>query len=326
MERKKLNNQKIRIGIVLAKVREVKFLHKYMRAIGFSKLTDRKELQKLVTDVIIEGTGRSYTSNGDETLLAEFSKDFTESSLSTSGAAIGIAVCGEFDSNDKFTYDYYFPYLRGTNISSEEDVSVERHAAQESYAGVCDDVRLGVSLIFYLQNMIPYVKAKNSDTLPVRGTTLTLSALSTKGMIMMPINKSEKDLIRNKKVAMNRSQLLDAARKGDEEAIESLTLDDMDTYTTISKRIQKEDVFSLVDTYFMPYGVECDHYSILAEIMECSLIKNNLTEEEVYLMTLNCNDMVFDLCINKEDVYGEPCMGRRFKGIIWMQGYINFPN
>lgn len=300
-------------------------MHRYMRAIGFSKLTDRKELQKLVTDVVVEGTQRSYTSNGDETLLAEFCKDFAVSTRNGLITSIGIAVCGEFDSDDRFTYDYYFPYLRGTNISSEEDVSVERHAAQESYAGVCDDVRIGVSLIFYLQNMIPYVKAKNLDILPIRGTTLTLSALSTKGTIMMPIIKSEKDLIRNKQVSMNRSQLINAARKGDEDAIESLTLDDMDTYTAISKRIQKEDVFSLVDTYFMPYGVECDHYSILGEIMDSDLIKNNLTEEEVYLMTINCNDMIFDLCINKEDVYGEPGVGRRFKGTIWMQGHINFP-
>lgn len=289
-----------------------------MRAIGFSNFKDRKELQKLITNVIIEGTERNYTSNGKETLLAEFCKDF--------GTSIGIAVCGEFDNEDKFTYDYYFPYLRGMNISSEEDVSLERHAAQESYAGVCDDVRMGVSIIFYLQNMIPYVKAKNSGTLPIRGTTLTLSALSLKGTIMMAINKSEKDLMKNKQVSMNRSQLLNAARKGDENAIESLTLDDMDTYTAISKRIQKEDVFSLVDTYFMPYGVECDQYSILGEILDCSLIKNGLTEEDVYLMTINCNDMIFDLCINKEDVYGEPGVGRRFKGTIWMQGYINFPN
>ena len=289
-----------------------------MRAIGFSNFKDRKELQKLITNVIIEGTERNYTSNGKETLLAEFCKDF--------GTSIGIAVCGEFDNEDKFTYDYYFPYLRGMNISSEEDVSLERHAAQESYAGVCDDVRMGVSIIFYLQNMIPYVKAKNSGTLPIRGTTLTLSALSLKGTIMMAINKSEKDLMKNKQVSMDRSQLLNAARKGDENAIESLTLDDMDTYTAISKRIQKEDVFSLVDTYFMPYGVECDQYSILGEILDCSLIKNGLTEEDVYLMTINCNDMIFDLCINKEDVYGEPGVGRRFKGTIWMQGYINFPN
>lgn len=292
-------------------------MHKYLRAIGFSKLTDRKELQKLLTDIVVNGTDRAYTSNGEKTLLAEFGKDFAE--------GIGIAVCGEFDEDERFTYDYYYPYLRGNIISSEEDVSVERHAAQESYAGVCDDIKVGVSLIFYLQNMIPYVKAQNSGILPIRGTTLTLTALSTQGTIMMPIMKTEKDLIRNRHASINRSQLINAARKGDEEAIENLTLDDMDTYTAISKRIQKEDVFSLVDTYFMPYGIECDHYSILAEIEECSLMKNKLTEEEIYLMTLNCNDLLFEICINKKDLYGEPTVGRRFKGIIWMQGYINFP-
>ena len=301
-------------------------MHKYMRAIGFSKITERKELQKLITGVILEGTESCYTSNGEQTLLAEFCKDFAVSTRNGMQASIGIAVCGEFDNDDKFTYDYYFPYLRGTHLSSEEDISVERHAAQESYAGVCDDVRIGVSLIFYLQNMIPYVKAKNSNILPVRGTTLTLSALSTEGTIMMPINKTEKDLIRNQQMSTNRSQLLNAARRGDESAIESLTLEDMDTYTTISRRIQKEDVFSLVDTYFMPFGVECDQYSILGEIAECNLIKNTLTGEDIYLMAISCNDVVFDLCINKEDVYGEPAVGRRFKGSIWMQGYINFPN
>lgn len=292
-------------------------MHKYLRAIGFGKLTDRKELQKLLTDIVVNGTDRAYTSNSENTLLAEFGKDFAE--------GIGIAVCGEFDEDDKFTYDYYYPYLRGNIISSQEDVTVERHAAQESYAGVCDDIKVGVSLIFYLQNMIPYVKAQNSGILPVRGTTLTLTALSVKGTIMMPIMKTEKDLIRNKKTFQNRSQLINAARNGDEEAIESLTLDDMDTYTTISRRIQKEDVFSLVDTYFMPYGIECDHYSILAEIVECNPVKNNLTQEEIYVMTLNCNDLIFEMCINKDDLYGEPAAGRRFKGIIWMQGYINFP-
>ena len=300
-------------------------MHKYMRAIGFSKLTDRIELQKLLTGRVVDGTERAYTTSDDEALVAAFSKDFAENTEASADVSLGITVCGEFDHEEKFTYEYYFPYLKSTRMTSEEDVSVERHAAQESYAGVCDDVRVGVSLIFYLQNMIPYIKAKNTNVLPVRGTTLTLSALSLTGTIMMPINKTEKDLIRNHQVSMNRSELLNAARRGDEDAIESLTLDDMDTYTAISKRIQKEDVFSLVDTYFMPYGVECDQYSILGEILECNQVANQMTGEEIYIMTINCNDLIFDLCINKEDLFGEPAVGRRFKGVIWMQGHINFP-
>ena len=46
-------------------------MHKYLRAIGFGKLTDRKELQKLLTDIVVNGTDRAYTSNSENTLLAE---------------------------------------------------------------------------------------------------------------------------------------------------------------------------------------------------------------------------------------------------------------
>ena len=53
-------------------------MHKYLRAIGFGKLTDRKELQKLLTDIVVNGTDRSYTANGDKMLLAEFGMDFAE--------------------------------------------------------------------------------------------------------------------------------------------------------------------------------------------------------------------------------------------------------
>lgn len=292
-------------------------MHKFMRAIGFSKLTDRREQQKLITDIIVNAAHRSYTSNGEETILAEFCEDFAQD--------IGIAVCGEFDAEDKFTYDYFYPYLRGTGVSSYEDVSVERHAEKESYAGICDDIKVGVSLIFYLQNIVPYVKAQHSDMLPIRGTTLTLSGLSISGSILLPIVKNEREKQKLQKATMNRNQLIAAARKGDEDAIESLTLEDMDTYTSISKKILTEDVFSLVDTYFMPYGVECDQYSVMGEILDISLRVNRITGEEIYVMRLNCNDLQFDICINKQDLYGEPQVGRRFKGIIWMQGYINYP-
>lgn len=294
-------------------------MHKYLRAIGFSGLQNRKEVQKLVLDCIQTASERNYvsSSNEEEVTFVEFCKEFAQN--------MGIAVRGEFDEENNFIYNYYFPYLRGANTSSEEDVSIERHAEKESYAGICDDLRVGVSLIFYFQNVIPYLKYKGRNQIPVRGTPLTLSGLSCQGTIMMPIIKNEKEKSRVKQVSQNRSHLIEAARQGDEDAIESLTLEDMDTYTTISRKIQKEDVFSLVDTYFMPYGVECDQYSILGEIEECRQVQNQITGEKIYLMTINCNEMVFDICINQADLLGEPESGRRFKGVVWMQGYINFP-
>ena len=292
-------------------------MHKYMRAIGFSEYTDRKKLKSLLTSAIVDSTKRAYTTNKDDILLGEFCKDFAEQ--------MGVAVCGEFDDEDKFIYDYYYPYLRGTTVSSQEDVSVERHASKESYAGVCDDIKVGVSMIFYLQNMIPYIKAQVQKRLPIRGTTLTLSALSLSGTIMMPIKKNERQKQKIQRDSKVRNKLIAAARKGDEDALETLTLEDMDIYTSISKKIHKEDIFSLVDTYFIPYGVECDQYSVLGEIMTCKKVQNQITGEEIYLMTISCNELTFDVCINIIDIFGEPKAGRRFKGIVWLQGYINFP-
>ena len=292
-------------------------MHRYMRAVGFSTLESRKKLQELLTEVVMKSDRRAITMNKDNVLLGEFCKNFADN--------LGIAVCGEFDDEEKFTYEYYYPYLDGSGITSYEDVSVERHADKESYAGVCDDIKVGISLIFYLKNRIPYIKAQATDKLPIRGTTLTLSALSVKGSVMLPIQKDEEQLQRVKQASITRNKLMAAARKGDEEAIETLTLEDMDMYTTISKKIQKDDIFSLVDTYFMPYGVECDQYSILGEIVGMRMVTNKITGEQIYILSICCNELTFDVSINIIDLFSEPQVGRRFKGIIWLQGHINFP-
>lgn len=307
-------------------------VHRYLRAIGFSKIKKREELQALINEVVeqtilnpselnqkeqVYAYARDIAADEDDHVYAELALDFVH------GA--GICVRGEFDEDNSFLYEYYFPYLTGNHISSNEDITIERQAEKESYAGVCDDIKVGVTIIFYLRNMVPYIRLKVLKRLPVQGTSLVLSALSIDGTIMMPIIKNEYEKQRIKKVSNERNQLIAQARMGDEDAIESLTLEDMDTYTTISRRIHKEDVFSLVDTYFMPYGVECDQYSILGEIVDFHIDKNRITNEEVIFMTLECNEVTLEVCINRTDLYGEPAVGRRFKGVIWLQGYIEFP-
>lgn len=292
-------------------------MHKFLRAVGFSQYTEKKQVQKLIRDIIIHADERSYTTVGKKMLVAEFDRNFAED--------IGIAVCGEFDEDDTYSFDYYLPYLRSDLVSTAEDISIERHAAKESYAGICDDPKVGVSLIFYLQNMISYLKLQGEGKIPAKGTSLNLSALSCQGTIMMPIQKTEWQKKKIAKDAVQRNRLIQAARGGDEEAMESLTLEDMDTYTSISRKIQKADIFSLVDTYFMPYGVECDQYSVLGEITDMKLVTNGLTGEKVHILTLCCNDLNLKVAINSIDLLGEPAVGRRFKGSVWLQGQVNFP-
>lgn len=73
---------------------------------------------------------------------------------------------------------------------------------------------------------------------------------------------------------------------GDEEAIEKLTLEDIDMYSMVSQRLLQEDVFSIVDTFFMPYGMECDQYQILGIIKQVNKVKNLYTGEAIYQMDL----------------------------------------
>lgn len=292
-------------------------MHKYLKSIGFSEIKNRKEFKEILKKVIRFPDSKKYVSGDNDTIYVEYRKEFASN--------MGIAVCGEYTEENEFEYEYHFPYFISDTISSSEDITVERHAEKDSFAGVCDDYKVGVSLIFYLQNRMDYLKEFTRGNIPVMNTSVNLSGLSCNGTIMLPLNKNENQIDQVKKNATNRNRLIAAARQGDEEAIESLTLEDIDKYSLISKKILKQDLYTLVDTYFMPYGVECDQYSVLGEILDVNLIKNRLTNELIYIINMNCNDLNLDICINQKDLIGEPAPRRRFKGIIWMQGHINFP-
>lgn len=202
-------------------------------------------------------------------------------------------------------------------------MAIERHAEKESYAGVCDDMNLGVSLIFYLQNVTEYLNRRRYGRMENVSASLILSGLSVEGKILMPVYQ-KMPVVSEIKSSQERSRMIQAARDGDEEAIENLTLEDMDTYSMISRRIEEEDVFSIVTTHFMPCGVECDHYNVMGEILNVDLRENNKTHEKIYVMTIESNGIILDVCINQQDLMGEPAPGRRFRGIIWLQGVVNF--
>lgn len=155
-------------------------------------------------------------------------------------------------------------------------------------------------------------------------TSVTFSGLALSGMILLPVVKNEQQIQWEKAASDNRRELMNAARNGDQTAIETLTLNDMDMYSKMSKRLKNEDVFTIVDTYFMPYGAECDIYSIMGEILAVRERINGATGVRLYQMKLSVNELQFDVCVPADEVMGQPEIGRRFKGVIWLQGYINF--
>lgn len=285
-------------------------MHKFLRAIGFSDIT-KKDLDILIEEIKERPQLMKVTTDSEGNEFGEFSREFAPN--------MGIIVRGSYLEDDSFEVEYYTPYFLGSQVTTQEPIDIEKHSEKESYAGVCDDPRIGVTLIFYLQNVADYLSERKAHSSDVNGGAL-LAGLSVDGKILLPeVKKAVKAGRPNQK---DRSQLISEARDGDEDAIESLTLEDMDTYSMLSKRVMNEDILTIVSSCFMPYGIESDQYSVLAEIVDLLEIENSLTSDIIYCMKLKCNDMVFDICINKKDLMGEPEIGRRFKGNIWMQGTV----
>lgn len=292
-------------------------MHLYLQAIGFDEIESKKELHEILSMTEKDFTYHELIAQDENMDYCEFEKEY--------GAGIGISVFGDMDNHGNFTRQYYFPYFLGSGITSYADVAIERRSDREAYVGVCEDSKLSINLIFHVQNTLEYLKeCQLSKGKAVNYNSVTLSALSNAGMILLPVLKDKEQEKQQKEDVKNRMKLVTAAKTGDPDAIENLTLEDIDTYSKVSRRLIKEDILSIVDTTIMPYGIECDKYSIIGTIMELTTIENEATKEELYIMNLEVNDLRFDLCVPVSRVMGEPAVGRRYKGNIWMQGKINF--
>jgi hypothetical protein len=108
---------------------------------------------------------------------------------------------------------------------------------------MCDDFRLGVSLIFYLQNVIEYLEKKNQNMPMTTPFPITLAALSLEGRVLLPIEMDEVQVRNISAETKYRNNLIAEAKKGNQDAIDNLTIDDIDTYAMVSRRSKKEDIY-----------------------------------------------------------------------------------
>ena len=288
-------------------------MHDYLRAIGFSNVTNRRDMQRLLDMVILSPTDTYVSKQGAQNSFCERSRDFAK--------GIGLTVRGELDETGGFNYEYYFPHYDGTCASLIEDVCLEKLPEREEYHGVCDIANLGVTLIFHMNRQGDYADYLSGDKL-IRRASICLSAMSISGKVLIPLLRTEDQARRRTKELATRRSMIAAARQGDQDALENLTLEDMDLYSMISRRIKKEDILSIVESTFMPYGIASDQYSIIGDILSCNEVYNQMTGEKLYQLLIQCSDLMIDLCINAEDLLGEPAEGRRFKGNIWLQGHL----
>lgn len=290
-------------------------MHLYISSVGFSEYAEADFRELLQRENALLPTNLKDYSKTLERGFADLqiSKDLSVYSMYRKG-------------------DMYcsLPYVSGEPYDYSMEVDIERHCLTETFAVCCDNVKTGVSLIFSLINIYDYLRCVRDrklsvsarNTLEIKG--LSLGGLAGSGMILLPISRNMKQIKAYTDAKNSRDMLLAAARNGDEEAIENLTIRDLDTYNQLSRRVVKEDVFTIVDTSFMPSGVECDMYSVIGEILSVEIQDNEYTGEELYVMSLDCNDLKMKVAINVKNLVGEPAVGRRFKGAVWLHGEVVF--
>lgn len=291
-------------------------MHRFLRAAGFSMYQKKKDIRALLRCLAREAGTSSCLQLDRETELYEIKTEVAP--------GIGVAMYGELNEQDEMEIEYYYPYILNEEVTSRAECSIQRHTEKETYAGLLDEYKVGLSLIFYLLNPIEYRECYQKERERLQVTSVSLAGFANRGKVLLPIKKTALQIEKAKVAAKNRDELLEAAKNGDEDAMESLTIEDLDLYSMASRRATREDIYSIVDTTFMPSGIECDQYSILGEIKEVICKKNRFTGEEIYDLKVECNDLYFRVGINKMDLLGEPLPGRRFKGKIWMMGTAHF--
>lgn len=287
-------------------------MNRFLSSIGFNNIEDQEQVETLLRKMVTDTSDRQFIRKKTGTVSVEYRTMVSEHA--------GICVCGEEDQNEKFHVTHYFPFCTNNNSRYEEFVLFNKKTSQNEYAGMCDDKALGATIIFYVTNVADY-KYKYKESNDVDDVFVEFSGLSTKGNVILPVAMRS---VRPETILKKLGKKIKEEEKNEDDAkdIISLSMEDLDKMAMINRRIQKEDILSIVESSLIPHGTETDMYLLVGEIRRVIEEKNRYTGEEMYILLVSLNSILINIAINKKDLYGEPAVGRRFRGSIWLQGKV----
>lgn len=291
-------------------------MHRFLSAVGFKYVKNHKQLNSLFEKIVEEPDHFESISVEDDSDFVQVSREFAP--------GMGISVYGRLDEEYTFKPEFYVPYVKSNTISTDEECFFHEHADKESYAGSCDDYRINITLIFAVANFMELRGIVSRTGFIPKNRSVSFAGLSTDGKVLFPIYKTEKEKEEAKVLAQKRVEMMKSIKNMSADMIEQVGREEMELLHEVGIQLRSSDLYSVVDTYFMPYGVECDQYALMGVIEDVQLVKNAFSGEEIYRLRILCNDMPFEIAIHKEDLWGIPEVGRRFKGSIWLTGNVEF--
>ena len=287
-------------------------MHRYLKSVGFKDIYNA-EYRVLLSNVESKPDNQIIELDFDDDKIIENVKEYT--------FMTGICTIGRLDEEKGYIREYSYPFFKGSELSSTEDVEIIKSSDNECYQGVIEDNRIGIDLVFFINDSISkrrkvYKKNKKVDTKSVK-----LSGLAGSGKILFQLTDTKIN-VKEEVLDNSREELYKSARKGDADAAEELSSKDFETYNILQERIKSEDTMTILQSYIMPIGIECDKYEILGTIQKHLTLQNPVTDQILHVLTVVCSGISIDVIINEKDLIGEIELGRRFKGDIWLQGHM----
>ena len=138
---------------------------------------------------------------------------------------------------------------------------------------------------------------------------MALSFLMSKATVLLPMKAGKK--VRSTPI----NHFSESIQETDEpEKMAEMAREEIQRFENAMKRVQEEDILSVVDSFFMPHGMASDLYYFMGRILSRMLFVNPVTNERYYRMQVESGSIEFTVSVNEHDLTGVPEPGNRIKG------------
>ena len=229
---------------------------------------------------------------------------------------------GGFVVQSCFRRVYYYPYVIGTTLTPAAKCEIYPRHDGLSVLGVWDYPAFGCTAIFHLVNAWDHMESLPLSGQELKPTGVRLSGLAADGMILIPMEKTEEDRKFQKKYLETMKRDEEAWAQGDFAASNRVMRQNDLSGRASMRMMGRDDLYSIIDTFFLPEGFESDTYQILGDIVAARQVSNDISGERVWILDVSVCGTIITVAVGASDLRGEPAIDRRFRGNIWLQGYI----
>ncbi|MGL4362427.1 MAG: DUF3881 family protein [Cellulosilyticaceae bacterium] len=284
-----------------------------LKTIGFIELDEAYTIEELLAKVLLEPTIQKIINMDEDNLLAEYRKEIARNTYVMARIAVD-------QSEEKPKLDVYDcePHVKAEKNIQVIDVEIESVDDSSTYYVVCEEETTGMQMVFWMQNVVEYLNSNKKKEY----SEINVVAVALEGTIVLPIIKDEDDVEQEKEEREQLREMIRKIKDGDEEAREKLEEEEKEIDSQLKERLKEEDFLSIMSGYFIPVTMEDAVYAILGEIEKIEERVNSFTQEEMYVFTVNVNELLLEVIIHKKELIGMPTVGMRFMGTGWLQGKV----